>query len=142
MIRLTETVTTQRPLAEVFAYVADFTTTAEWDPGIRASTLRSGDGTVGSVYDVRATFLGREVPMTYEVVEYARDERIVIRGEAPTVTAVDTIEVAQPDGPTVVTYSAQFTLKGPIRFLEPLLRPLFGRLGRKALQGLDAVLNA
>ncbi len=141
MIRLTETATTLRPLAEVFDYVADFTTTAEWDPGIRASTLRSGDGTVGSVYDVRATFLGREVPMTYEVVDYAQNERIVIRGEAPTVTAVDTIEFAEQGDRTVVTYSAEFTLKGAIRFLEVLLRPLFGRLGRKALAGLDAVLN-
>lgn len=141
MIEITETVTTARPRPEVFAYVADFTTTAEWDPGIRACTLRSGDGTVGSVYDVTATFMGREVSMAYEVVEYAQDERLVIRGEAPTVAAVDTIEISESTGATLVGYSARFTLRGPLRFLELLLRPVFGRLGRRAMAGLEAVLN-
>jgi len=33
-VRLQRTVTVQKPLGKVFAYLSDFTTTTEWDPGI------------------------------------------------------------------------------------------------------------
>ncbi len=141
-IRIEETVTTKRPLSEVFAYVADFTKVAEWDPGIRLSTRVSGDGGVGTRYEVEATFAGRVVPMTYEVVEREDPERIVLRGTAPTAEAIDDIRFEADGEGTRITYRAEFTLKGVLRFFGLLLRPVFTRLGKKALAGLDATLNA
>ena len=105
MITIQETVTTPPPRPEVFAYVADFTKVAEWDPGIRSSVKVAGDGGVGTRYDVGATFAGRVVPMTYEVIEHAVPSRIVLRGLAATVEAVDTISFEDlAAGGTRVTY--------------------------------------
>jgi carbon monoxide dehydrogenase subunit G len=142
MITIEESVTTPRPRPEVFAYVADFTKVAEWDPGIRSSVRASGDGGVGTRYDVGATFAGRVVPMTYEVVEHAVPARIVLRGLAATVEAVDSISFEETaGGGTRVTYRADFTLKGGLRYFGLVMKPLFGRLGRKAIGGLRQALN-
>lgn len=142
MITIEETVTTPRPRPEVFAYVADFTRVAEWDPGIRSSVQIIGDGGVGTRYEVEATFAGRVVPMTYEVIEHTAPSRIVLRGSAASVEAVDAISFEDlPGGGTRVTYRADFTLKGGLRSLGFLMKPLFGRLGRKAIGGLGEALN-
>jgi len=142
MITIQETVTTARPRPEVFAYVADFTKAAEWDPGIRSSERVAGDGGAGTRYEVGATFAGRGVPMTYEVVEHTAPARIVLRGLAATVEAVDAIAFEDlPGGGTRVVYRADFTLKGGLRYFGFLMKPVFGRLGRKAIGGLRAALN-
>lgn len=141
MITICESVVTARPRPEVFAYLADFTTVAEWDPGIVASRLDTGDGGVGSVYAVTAAFRGREVPMTYEVVGLAAPERIVVRGTGKAVDAIDTIECFDHDGGTRVVYTAEFRLKGVVRLAAPFLRGVFRRLGETAMGGLDRALN-
>jgi hypothetical protein len=142
MITIRETVATPCPRPEVFAYVADFTKAAEWDPGIRSSVQVSGDGGVGTRYEVGAAFAGRVVPMTYEVIELAAPTRIVLRGQAGTVATVDSISFEDlPGGGTRVVYRADFTLKGALRYFGFLMRPLFGRLGRRAIGGLGEALH-
>lgn len=44
-----ESVRSPRPQAEVLAYLSDFTTTAEWDPGVKdAEQLTDGPVAVGT----------------------------------------------------------------------------------------------
>jgi hypothetical protein len=40
-----------------------------------------------------------------------------------------------------VTYEAEFTFKGPARFLAPLLRPALERLGHQAQTGMREALR-
>jgi hypothetical protein len=141
MITIEETVTTQRAAADVFAYVADFENVAEWDPGIRSSARVSGDGGLGSRYDVEATFAGRVVPLTYEVTHYEAPQRVTLRASTDRFDSEDEIVVADLDGLTRVTYRAEFTLRGLLGRVEFALRPLFARLGRKAIDGLDRALG-
>ncbi|HSG80593.1 MAG TPA: SRPBCC family protein [Acidimicrobiia bacterium] len=141
MIRIEETVLTPKPRNEVFAYVADFSTTAEWDPGIRTAVRTAGDGGVGTTYDLEATFMGRTVPVIYEVLESVENERFVIKGENDSFIGLDTITFHDRDGATEIVYVAEFTMKGVLRFAELLLRPVFNALGKKAVGGLDNVLN-
>jgi hypothetical protein len=42
---------------------------------------------------------------------------------------------------TEVTYAAEFTFKGLSRFVAPLLKPAFERLGNKAEAGMCKALN-
>ena len=56
------TVTVDRPPAEVFAYLADFTTTTEWDPGTVRTTRESGDGGVGTTLPQRLEVHGPRRP--------------------------------------------------------------------------------
>ena len=139
---VTEVIEVPRSVAESFAYVADFTTVAEWDPGIHSSRKVSGDGAVGSVYEVEAEFRGKTMPFTYTVTAFEQDRRIVLDGVGEKATSLDTIAFAPTaTGGTQITYSADFKLKGVLRVAEPFLGGTFKTLAKKALAGLAVKLG-
>lgn len=143
MIRLKEIRTIERPLDEVFAYVSDFSNTEEWDPGVTSGRrLDDGPVSLGSKFDIVATFAGREVPLVYEVTALEPPRKIVLEAGTKQFSAVDTIEFAAVDDDrTDVIYSADFELKGLLRFVEILMRPLFNQLATKAMNGLKKTLG-
>lgn len=143
MARFTEVIEVARPLEEAFAYVADFTTAAEWDPGILSSRRTSGDGGVGSTYDVEAEFRGKTLPFTYAVTSLDPGRRIVLHGEGEKATSDDDISFeALPDGRTRITYDAELRLKGMLRAAEPFVGGAIRTMGAKALAGLKTTLDA
>ncbi len=140
---VTEVIEVPRSVEESFAYVADFTTVAEWDPGIHESQKISGDGGIGTVYEVQAEFRGKTMPFTYTVTGFEDNRRIVLDGVGEKAASLDTIEFeSAADGGTRITYSADFTLKGVLRVAEPFLGGTFRSLARKALAGLENRLSA
>ena len=60
-MRVRRIVTAEKPLAEVFAYLSDFTTTTEWDPGTVRTVRTAGDGGFGTEYLNTSTFAGRRL---------------------------------------------------------------------------------
>lgn len=142
-MEIVRTVSTDRPLDEVFAYLADFTTTEEWDPGTVSTTRTSGDGSVGTSYHNVSRFLGRETELDYVVTEHDPPGRLVLRGENRTVVAHDTMTLAAaPDGGTVVTYRARLDVKGWARLGAPVLAFAFRRLGDEAASSMRSALAA
>ena len=139
-MKITRSVVTQRPAAEVFAYLSDFTSTTQWDPGTVLTERISGDGGVGTRYSNTSKFNGRETSLVYEVLDVIPGERIRLRGENDTVTAIDTITVKSVFGETRVTYEADFTFKGIAAIAAPFLRGAFRRLGDEAEEGLRRAL--
>ena len=140
-MELRRIVTVATPLDKVFAYLADFTTTTEWDPGTVKTIRTAGDGAVGTEYLNTSTFAGRETQLTYVVQELVANQRISLRGKNTTVTAHDTMTFRQTENGTEVTYTADFAFKGVTRLLAPLLRPAFNRLGDRAQTGMAAALT-
>ncbi len=141
-MRIERTVEVDRSVSEVYAYLADFTTTTEWDPGTVSTTLIQGDGGVGTTYQNVSKFLGNTTELVYEVTEHQPDELIALRGENKTVVALDTMTfVATPSGGTRVTYSADFAFHGPAKWIAPLLAPAFKRLGDHAEEGMKRSLS-
>jgi carbon monoxide dehydrogenase subunit G len=136
-------VTVYRPQAEVFAYLADFTTTTEWDPGTQRTTRVSGDGGVGTTYRNVSRFLGRRTELTYVVTDHQAPRRLQLRGENDSVIAHDTMTlVAAPFGSTTITYRAEFEFKGWARLAAPLAAPALRRLGDRAAQQLQSALDS
>jgi hypothetical protein len=140
-MRLQRTVTAEVPLHRAFAYLTDFTTTTDWDPGTVSTVLLAGDGGVGTTYRNTSRFLGRTTELTYVVEELVPEERIRLRGENATVISVDTMAFRSTGSGTEVTYTADFTFKGVSRLLAPLLRPAFVKLGNEAEAGLREALS-
>ena len=64
-MRIERTVTTPTPLPTVFAYLSDFTTTTEWDPGTVRTVRESGNGGTGTRYRNTSRFAGRETELVY-----------------------------------------------------------------------------
>lgn len=143
MARYVATLETDRPVEEVFAYLADFSTTQEWDPGVvRAKRGEAGELGVGSTFDLVASFLGRENELTYTITEYDAPHAVTLQGENATVVSLDRIATEPAGGGTRITYDADLSLKGPLRLLDPGLKLVFGRVGDRALEGLRGTLGA
>jgi hypothetical protein len=137
------TVTVDRPQDEVFAYLADFTTTTEWDPGTVETTRESGDGGVGTTYRNVSKFLGRTTELTYVVTDHQSPGLLRLRGENDTVVARDTMTLAgAPYGSTTINYRAEFEFKGWARLAAPLAAPALRRLGDRAARQLQTVLDS
>ena len=126
-----------------FAYLSRFDRAAEWDPGVEASEMLTPEPVgIGSRFHLVSRFLGRRIPLDYEIVEHDRDERIVLRAENRSVRSVDTITFRDDELGTVVVYDAQLDAKGIGRLAEPLLGIVFHRIGDRAAAGLRTRLSA
>ena len=143
MAHYTASIETPRPPAETFAYLSDFSTTEQWDPGV-VEAQRIGDAPVGHGTEFRlvAAFLGRKTALTYRIVEFEPREAVTLRGENATVISLDRITFEPSDGGTRVTYDADLALKGPLRIADPLLGLAFDRVGDRALEGLRKTLGS
>lgn len=124
-----------------FAYLSDFTTTTEWDPGTVRTVRAEGDGGVGTVYLNTSSFAGRQTELTYVVTDLRAPELIALRGENSTLVAIDTMTLEPAPGGTRVTYQADFRFKGAWKLVAPFLRPAFRRLGDEAQAGLQTALD-
>jgi carbon monoxide dehydrogenase subunit G len=91
---------------------------------------------------VDVVFGGRTLPMTYEVTAWDPPNRVVLRGEGSTVTAVDDIRFEAIDAGTRIRYSADLRLKGLLKLAEPFLKGRFDRTGREAMAGMRRALAA
>ncbi len=126
---------------DVFAYLSDFTTTQEWDPGvIEATRLSDGEIGEGTQFRLVTSFLRRKTALTYTVVEYDPPRAVTFRGENATVLSVDRITVEPYQDGTRLTYTADLSLKGGLRFATPLLGPAFASVGDRAFEGLYSTL--
>ncbi|MBA2390109.1 MAG: SRPBCC family protein [Geodermatophilaceae bacterium] len=134
------TVVAAQPLQAVFTYLADFANAEDWDAGTVSCRRLSGEGGVGTTYENVSSFRGRETTLIYRVMEYVENERLVLRGENKTVTAVDTMTFDPAPAGTRVTYSADFTFKGIAALLTPLLKGPLAKLGDEAERSLAAAL--
>lgn len=138
MIRLDRTLDLDAPIADVFAYVADFTYLAEWDPGTVSSKLVSlGEVGEGSKFAVMVKAAIGTSEMTYRVVEWDPPHCVELRGSAAAMDAIDRISfTALSDTQTRVRYEAEFTLNTGLKWSERLLRRTFQRVGDEAMDGL------
>jgi hypothetical protein len=139
-MRLERTVHTDKPVGVVFAYLADFTTTTEWDPGTVRTTRQSGDGGVGTVYRNVSKFAGRETELTYTVVEHELDQRIALEGKNKTVTAHDLMTFRDTGAGTEVRYVADFDFGLLTPVIGLVMRPFFKKLGDEAERGMSEAL--
>ncbi|MFC9691465.1 SRPBCC family protein [Kribbella sp. NPDC056951] len=142
MVTIQRVMTVGRPVETVFAYLADFENTNEWDPGTVRTTRLDGGGGVGTTYRNISRFGGRKTELIYTVEELSVPEQLRFRGENKTVTARDTITL-RPAGPgeTELTYLAEFEFHGVARLVVPLLGRQFAKLGDDAERRLREVLG-
>ncbi len=73
-----------RPVHEVFAFVADLTNQSRWQPGVVSATVLGGGPVgVGTRIRVASSYMGRSGEGEMEVTEFLPDERISFRTIEP-----------------------------------------------------------
>lgn len=143
MVRYQTTVPSTWTQERTFAYLADFTNVAEWDPTIEKSELTGGvAGQAGATYDVTFSVAGVSSTLPYRAVEVNAPDVIVMKAESGAMVSLDTITVDPSGGGVQVTYLAELTLKGVRRLAEPLADFALHRTGDKAAARLTERLAA
>ena len=137
-MKITRTIAVDTTPAAVYAYLSDFTTSEQWDPGTVETTLVEGDGGVGSTYHNRSVFRGNETELTYVTMDLQPDRLVVMRGENKSVIAQDTMSIRPGTNGrgTELVYEADFTFKGLAKLVTPFLRGELTKLGDEAEEAL------
>jgi dehydrogenase/reductase SDR family member 12 len=131
------------PQHAAFDAIADFTSSAVWDPGIASSRrLDAGPVTHGSRFEVRYRFGPLTLPLVYEITRYERPYRVVLATRSPLHTGEDDVRFRSLATGTAVSWRARFAFRGPGLLLDPLLRVTFPRVAREAGDGLAAYLSS
>jgi hypothetical protein len=139
MARIVEQFSVPVPPERAFDYVADFTTTAAWDPMIRAArALDAGGPALGTRYEVELMMGKRIVPLIYTITRFERPGRVVLETRSRWFRGSDDVRVAAGNeaGHAIVRWDATFALRGPLALLDPLLGVSFRRVAAEAVAGL------
>ena len=127
-----------------FAYIADWSRQAEWDPNT-VSVERIGEGgpEVGARYVMEVKLIGsRTGTMEYRITELEAPSKLVLVGEGAGLTAEDTITFSETDDGTAVEYHADIKLNGLLRYAEPLFGRAFDGITKGVVEGMKRELDA
>ena len=141
MPKIERRVRTSARIDEVWAFMADFTTTEQWDPPTVSTVRVTGNGGVGTRYENTSRVLGHTTDIVYTVVEHEAPHLLRLTGESKTFTAEDTIAISVVDGHTVLIYTADFTFSGAVRLAGPLLNIALQKIGDDAAEQMTSCLN-
>jgi carbon monoxide dehydrogenase subunit G len=136
-------ITTTCRRERAFDFVADFSTTQEWDPGIQAAT-RLGDRPigVGSRFELVSRFGSTEQTIVYEIAAYDRPTSVTFVGEGKAFRGTDVISFSEDAAGTRVTYVADLGLKGLTALAMPFIRGRLDAMSDDAVDGLRRALDA
>lgn len=142
MTLLKERIETALPLGEAFAFVADFSNSMHWDPGVASSErLDARPVGVGARYRLGVRLGGRVAPMDYEITTYEPSRRVVLTGIGSGVAAVDDIRFEATPSGTRIDYTADIRLQGVLRLVQPFMGGAFTKLARNARDGMQRALD-
>jgi uncharacterized membrane protein len=137
-------ITIDRPVATVAAYAADPSNAPDWYANIDSVTWETPPpAAVGSRVAFVARFLGRRLSYTYELVELAGNERLVMRtaeGPFPMETTYTWSET--PDGATRMTLRNRGEPTGFAKVTAPAMAAAMRRANRKDLARLRRILES
>ena len=143
MTRLTERIETTLPIDDVFAYVANFANSSEWDPGTATSErIDAGPVGLGARYRLGVRMQGRVAPMEYRITAFEAPRRVVLTGAGSGVASVDEIRFEPTAAGTRIDYTADIRLGGVLRLVQPFLGGAFSKIARDAVGGMQRALDA
>jgi uncharacterized membrane protein len=110
-------VSIRRPVAEVFAFVADGENAMRWRPGVLDVSRQSGEG-LGAIYrqGVKGPG-GRRIAADYEITAFEPDRRIAFRAIAGPVRPTGEYRFAADGDGATVSLALDATLTGWKRLL-------------------------
>lgn len=117
------------PPAEVFAYLSDLDTLAEWQGGI-VSARRTSDGEmrVGATALVARELMGQRMEAPLTVTEYEPPRRLAIGSEVSGVKAHATLDLAPAEDGAATDLQFAMEIRGSMltTFMEPMIASAAG----------------
>ena len=142
MIELHEKIEVPRPPREAFAYVADFSTTEEWDAtATEARKISPGPIDRGTRFEVVCSVPLGAITLAYTVTRIEPDHLIELQGTSRFFAVTDTITFEETASGTHIDYRARFTFRGFLAKLSPRFAEGLRRMGRASIDGLREALE-
>jgi uncharacterized membrane protein len=134
-----------RPVPEVFAFLEEVENNPRWLRGMESCTWTTPPPVrVGSRYEQRASFLGKQIRTSFEVTAHQQGSLVTIRSREGSSFPITVTRQVEPlgDRGSLVTETLDSDPRGYYRVAEPLLRLLVQRRIRRDYQRLKALLEA
>jgi uncharacterized protein YndB with AHSA1/START domain len=143
MFRAEHSALIERPIEEVFAFVADQTNTPTWQAGL-VEVRRTSDGPVGvgTTHAFVRVFMGRRMEADNEYVAYEPNERVAFKTTSgPVRLEASYLFEARPAG-TLLTSRIEMDASGLLRIAEPLIAAGLKRDMKAAFRALKDLLES
>ena len=137
-------ITVAGTLDEVFWFLADFATTAVWDPNVASARKLGGESgskpRVGDGWELETIFKGKKSQMEYHLVTLNETGRkIGLIGESDSVSAVDAIALTEASPSEVhVSYALRLSL---LSWRAPFIYLIGKDLEAMATESLDGLVS-
>ena len=144
MIDVTVSTTVNRPVTEVFAFVAEMENESQWHTDVLAAE-RLTDGEVGRGTHYTVQF--RPQPMspaeaTVEIVDFEPGRRIVSESDMGSMKPTVSHLFEEATGGTRVTRRIQIETSGPMTLMSPIMRRMVRRSNVRFIDNLKRLLEA
>ena len=143
MINVEVSTVINRPIAEVFAFVANLENHPKWETDFQeVKQLTSTPGGVGTIYQCLLKMPGKSITSTFEITEYAANKKIAFEGEVA--------GPAKPKGSymfeslgagTKVISRPQPEMRGVFKLIEPIMTGYIRRQNQAHLSNLKRLLE-
>jgi carbon monoxide dehydrogenase subunit G len=128
MIKIEHSLVINRPLEEVFDFIANPENTHLWAGAVRESKLTSeGPIGVGSTTTVVIEFLGRRIEQNNEITEFEPNSKSSFKTTSGPMPMVTSMTLKAVEGGTEVTNSATLEGAGLFKLAEPIFARLVNR---------------
>ena len=147
-VQVRQVIMVDRPIEQVFEYISDFTTSAEWDPGTSSCHRTSGNGGEGTEYTKKWQRPGHRhgVDVVLTVTDYVPNHVFALHGSAGMADSLLRFTVRPATaGPgrscTRLTFTGDYQFRGWVRLLGPLLPRIVKRASDEAQLRLEDALS-
>jgi len=144
MINVQESIVINRPVDEVFAFVANFENHPKWESNFqKVKLLTSTPSGVGAQYQCDMKLPGQTATSKFEITEYQVNKKIVFEGEpaGPAKPDGSFLFEAVPGG-TKITLVPQPKFRGFFKLLEPMMAGYVRKQNQDHLKKLKSILEA
>ena len=143
MIKLAQSVTVNRPVAEVWKFISNFENTTRWSRGVlEARQTSDGPIGVGSTLQTVVKAFGRRRTADYLVTEYEPNRAFAFEVTSGPMTSRARYSVEPAGAGTQLTASGEVDAVGVYKLLAPILVRTLKRHSEDDLANLKRILEA
>lgn len=142
MITTEKTVTIEKPVAEVFRFMADFENDPAWRDEIDKIHHVGGPPTgEGAQYRQEIMWSGKKAETTFRVTEYRENGHIAFAGESGDVHASGRYDFMSQHGATQVKVRGEVDLTDVLDVAEDVIGDVVRKTGEQDLENLKQILE-
>jgi uncharacterized membrane protein len=144
MINVEVSTVINRPVSDVFAFVANFENHPKWETNFQnVRLLASTPNGVGTTYQCELKLPGQSATSKFEITEYEPNKKIAFEGEAAGPARPKGSFLFEPAaGGTRLTLLPRPEFRGLFRLLEPLMAGYVRKQNEEHLSNLKRLLEA